>query len=306
MIALEMPQRASLTVILALLSCLASAAESTPAAPPDLNSITVHASKDPKRLKAQIGDYVSAITKSSRLDSLARWQVPVCPLVAGVSRAKAEYFLERISQIARDAGVPLAPGKCAPNLLIMITGQPDELLRLWQRRTPHLFSRYRGSTAVQRFVDSDLPVRAWYNANSSCNGMVTTFSVQSSVLSDSCSMSTTGSRLTRNAVKVVSSVIIVIDKERIKGLTVGQVADYVAMLGFFETPEEFEKFDAPSILKLFADLGVAKPAEMSSWDRAFLKSLYHSNARNVSQAADIGVEIFRDLVAEDVPEVKAP
>jgi hypothetical protein len=154
-------------------------------------------------------------------------------------------------------------------------------------------------------VNSDVPIRVWYNANSDCNGMVTTFSVQSDVLSSSCRSSTTGSRLTRNAVKVVGSVIIVINKERIKGLKVGPVVDYVAMLGLFETREEFGKFDAPSILKLFADPAAPKPAEMSSWDRAFLKSLYRSNARNVSQASDIETQVFRDLVAEDVPDVGA-
>src|SRR5204862_6802430 len=73
------------------------------AAPPEGTTITVHASKDPKQLKKQIWSYVSSITKSSRTESLARWHVPVCPLVAGVSREKAEYFLERLSQVARDA-----------------------------------------------------------------------------------------------------------------------------------------------------------------------------------------------------------
>ncbi len=288
----------------ALLASRASADGPAAGKPADLPTVTVQASRDAKRLKQQIGKFVSSITKSSRVESLARWQVPVCPLVAGVTRNQGEYFLERLSQVARDAGAPLAPEKCAPNFLVMITAQPDELLQLWQDRTPHLFSRDRGAGAVRRFLRSDLAVRVWYNANNACAGKETTFSIQSNVLSSSCRSSGLASRLTRPAVRVIGSVIVVIDAERVKSFKIRQVIDYVAMLGFSEIREHLEPVDAPSVLNLFADSMAEKPTGMSSWDRAFLKSLYRVDAVPLSQASEIKLQIFRDLVAEQARDPK--
>src|SRR4051812_18670606 len=105
------------TVLSALLGALLGATAAVGAAPPapgaPLDTVTVHGAREPEKLKAQIGVFVNAITLSSSSDSLARWYVPVCPLVAGLSHDKAEYFLQRISDVARAARVPLAREKCA-------------------------------------------------------------------------------------------------------------------------------------------------------------------------------------------------
>ena len=66
---------------------------------------------------------------------LARWGVPpVCPLVSGLARQDGEYILERLSEVARVAGVPLAGEHCRPNLYILVTAQPEDLLRGMERR----------------------------------------------------------------------------------------------------------------------------------------------------------------------------
>jgi len=57
-------------------------------------------------------------------------------LVAGLPRDKGEFVLARLSQVASDAGIPLAPEKCAPNFLVVVTPDPDEMRRLLNEDSP--------------------------------------------------------------------------------------------------------------------------------------------------------------------------
>jgi len=67
-------------------------------------------------LEREVSTYVSAITVAPFQKSLARWRNAICPLVAGLPRDHGEFILKRVSQIAGDAGVPLAPDHCRGNL----------------------------------------------------------------------------------------------------------------------------------------------------------------------------------------------
>src|SRR5581483_9714833 len=97
-------------------------------------------------------------------DSLERWNTPICPLVAGLSREQGEFVLQRVSQIARDAHAPLGPERCRPNLYIVITDNPDLLLEKWSRRDRHLLNTCNGMGYVKEFLHSRQPVRVYYNA----------------------------------------------------------------------------------------------------------------------------------------------
>src|SRR5277367_5541375 len=68
-------------------------------------------------------------------DAMARWlRSPVCPLVSGLPRQEGEFILERVLEIARASGVPLAGEHCRANLYILLTGQPRELLKGMDKR----------------------------------------------------------------------------------------------------------------------------------------------------------------------------
>jgi hypothetical protein len=71
-------------------------------------------------LERRVKTFVSAVTTAPFQESLAQWQkeIPICPEVAGLPYDDGEYILSRLSQIARAAGVPLAPESCSPNLHI--------------------------------------------------------------------------------------------------------------------------------------------------------------------------------------------
>ncbi len=86
------------------------------------------------------------------------------------------------------------------------------------------------------------------------------------------------SRVARTKVSEFTYVYVILDQGRLQGMTRGQLADYVAMVGLAQIRPGARVSDAPTILKLFDDAPQAALPHMSEWDHAFLKSLYMNPA----------------------------
>src|SRR5262249_32619339 len=117
-----------------------------------------------RRLDIQVHHFVSNIVVQPTRDSLRRWDVPICPMVAGLPQERGEFILERISQVARDARAPLASEKCHANLYVIVTAQPDRLLTKGGAETPNMHDPSHGMTPGKEFLRSKQPIRGWYNA----------------------------------------------------------------------------------------------------------------------------------------------
>ena len=125
-----MKTSAGIAVALAVLSLTGGRSWSDaapPVPPPGLDQITVEAQRERALLEREVSTYVSAITVAPFQESLARWRNAICPLVAGLPRDHGEFILKRVSQIAGDAGVPLAPDHCRGNFYVVVTANPDAL-----------------------------------------------------------------------------------------------------------------------------------------------------------------------------------
>ena len=251
----------------------------------DLETVTISAQQRQELIEQQISKFVSSITLSARDESLARWWVPICPLVAGMSREGGEFVLARLSEVAREAGAPLAPEKCAPNFLVILTSEPDLLLKKFWARYPRLFNDERGIGGIHHFVNTHRPVRVWYNATSGCVDPQTSYAVDGGKTYPSCTQG--GSRLTWESVRKITLAIVVADTGLVKDLSVGQLADYIAMVGMAQIRESAKPGDAPTILRLFSESGAARPVGLSRWDQAFLKSLYATDPANITQTSEI-------------------
>jgi hypothetical protein len=105
--------------------------ESSSATEP-LQEVTVTAQR--AKLAQRITAFVSKITGPQFAGGLPRWGAPVCPLVSGLSQEQGEFIVGRVSEIARTGGVPLAGEECLPNLYILVTTQPQELLKAMAKR----------------------------------------------------------------------------------------------------------------------------------------------------------------------------
>jgi hypothetical protein len=54
--------------------------------------------------------------------------------VAGLNKQQGEFVLARLSEIAKTAGAPLGAETCKPNLYVIVTPDPELLLKQWWRR----------------------------------------------------------------------------------------------------------------------------------------------------------------------------
>jgi hypothetical protein len=274
-----------------------------------LTTITVEAQREREIVARQARSYVSSISVAPFHESLARWNAPICPLVAGLPREHGEFILTRISQIAAAAGAPLGGEHCRGNFYVVVSADPDALLKAWSRRDVSMFGD-AGGTKVRGFLNASSPVRVWYNADFD-TGDGTPLSADTPGLSQSGPSTSPvfagipnntharGFRLAHDEVRDLSSVVVLVDSRRARGISFGQLADYVAMAGLAELRLDANVGDAPTILHLFWGSGKTPPPGLSAFDQAFLKALYHTDQADRSQLSEIKISVVRDVARRD-------
>ena len=287
------------TAVTILILSAAATAESPqisvqqPAAKSDdatIDTVTVEARR---LLERQLSTFVSAIVMPARDESLARWQLPICPLVAGLTFDEGKFVFERVSQVAREAGVSLGPPDCNPNLLIVMTREPEAFLKNWWGKNPRLFNNDRGVGGIKRTIRTAVPVRVFYNAFSVPSELANRFAV--SAISHCGKPGIPDSRLNRSTVRVLYSVIMVVDKRQTEGLQLGPLTDYIAMNSLAYIRRNPDLGTVPTILRLFDESDTPRPQALSAWDRAFLKSLYDTDSSSVTHLSEITYRMTRDL-----------
>jgi hypothetical protein len=276
--------------------------------PAELDSITVNAKKKREQLQHEVDRFVTAAMARNAHESFKRWNTPICPLVAGVPRDRGEFILARVSQAARNAGARLAPENCKANFLILVSSEPMELLRALKRRKPGLFDIPEGMGYLKQFLETDRPVRVWYNwkfegedgafgSAGSISGAAGSVA-PSGGTSDYKSARLPNSRLTRSGYDAITTAIIAVDLPRINGINVAQLSDYVAMVGMAEINLDAKTHTVPSILSLFSATGGAPTDGMSPWDRALLKALYESRPTSVTQISSMETSMLDSVASQ--------
>lgn len=280
----------------------------TPPQAPDpgkpLPQVTVEAER--VALERRLFAFVTDITRTApRGESLRIWRSRICPLVAGLGKDQGEFILARLSQAAQAAGAPLDGAKCRPNLYVVFTNEPDDLIKAWRAHSSRSFGGVRGTpAAVDRFAARKRPVRVWYNREfgSADAGPVTSDTSMEGIGLNGASAAVTNkrvkdSRLVFNDVMIFSSVIVIVDGKEVAGLQFGQLADYIAMTAMTELDPDASLGTAPTILRLFADraAGATPPSGLTPWDAAFLRALYLTPLKNVTQRSSITTQVLHSL-----------
>jgi hypothetical protein len=273
-----------------------------------LPEVTVRAQRNAERaeLTPKVFAFVSQIAAADGGEGLARWQVPVCPLVSGLPREEGEFLLWRISETARAAGAPLAGDRCRPNLYILVTATPTELLQaMAQRKRPVTFGDAPAIT-VDTFIATPRPVRVWYNSYlSPGDGSLSTaggLPCSAEVLGGALFSPPTycdwerSSRVWPIHPEAFSYVYVIVDETRLHSVSRGQFADYVGLVGLAKLNPVAHVGNIPSILRLFDGTPEAAPAGMSDWDKAFLKSLYGTHQGSKLQQSQIARSMVREIV----------
>jgi hypothetical protein len=205
---------------------------------------------------------------------VARWlKTPVCPLVSGLPERDGEFVLERVSEIARTAGVPLAGEHCQANLYILVSAQPRALLEgMAQRNRAFTFST-AGPFLVDEFIATPRPVRVWYDTAVEDTWDMIPIDTHAGV-EDVPVVPTLTSRLAPPVHYAMLRVFVIVDPTQVRGASRAQLADYIAMLGLAKLRAGTHSGDAGSILRLFDNGASAAPAGMTDSDLKLLKSLY--------------------------------
>lgn len=269
-----------------------------------LNSITVEAQRERKALEHQVDAFVFSVIVRHTDDNegLARWNEPICPFVDGLLEEQSKFVMARLSAIATSAGARLGPEHCRPNFYVVATAEPDQFLKRWYARDPKMFNHLHGRAPLKNFLTTPRPVRVWYNRDFASGDGLPAMDQPLQLAGGTPGTGATataentypviplhtpgGTRLAWDGVQNLSLVIAVIDTARIKNLSVGQIADYVGMVGLAEVHLDAQ-VGAPSILQLFNPAADSSPHSLSSWDEAFLKSVYNTNQRSVVQLQNI-------------------
>ena len=273
-------------------------------------TVTIEAQRNPEHLRREVDQFVAAtIVKPHGDESLLRWDSPVCPLVAGLTREQGEFVLGRLSQIARAAKAPLAGQTCTANLYVIVAHNPSGFLRLWWRHDRRLFNTNHGIAAVKRFIETDRPVRVWYNymlADPDAGSGIATMLPQSVGIGVGAgpteypinrNPSFVGSRLTYTAVRAIASAIVVIDAQKVAKLNFVQLADYVSLRSLAEINPDRDVGEAPTILRLFSKQQGSPPQGLTAWDQALLRAVYTSTQKDRMQLSEIETATLDAIVA---------
>jgi hypothetical protein len=91
---------------------------------------------------------------------------------------------------------------------------------------------------------------------------------------------------------------VIVDSQRVRGsgVTFGQIAAYIAMVGLAELRSDPKIDKAPTILSVFSISEKERPPGLTSWDQAYLKALYHTAHWDRMQLAEIRTSVVRELV----------
>ena len=302
--------RAAIGFVCLFAGSIGADAQQTPVKP-ELNSITVEAQRERKALEHQVDSFVFSVIVRHSVDNegLARWNQPICPLVDGLEQEQNKFVAGRLSEIAVSAGARLAPEPCRPNFYVVATAEPDQFLKKWYARDPRMFNSLHGRGPIKSFLSTPRPVRVWYNRDhGSGDGLPA--SDEPLALAGGTGMSgatataqntyptfklRNPTRLQWGGVENLSLVVAIIDTSRVKNLSVAQLADYISMVGLAEVHLDAKVGAAPSIMQLFNAAGDNLPQSLTSWDAAFLRSVYDTDQRSVVQLQSIEEHMLKTI-----------
>lgn len=266
-------------------------------------------------LAPRVRAFVNEVLVPEQAEGLARWDVPVCPEVTGLRREDGEFILERISEVARSAAAPLAGEHCQPNLFVFVTVDPKQLLTAMDRQHRAVAFGHATSIEINEFIATPRVARVWYNSAtetpdslSPTNG----FRPAAQITQPSGTIQPGGgeggglpsnlttdweraSRVTRSAQRAFTYVYIVVDMGRLQGVTLRQLADYIAMVGLVQIKPGAQLSDAPTILRLFDGAPQAALPRMSDWDQALVESLYATEQAVAVQKGEIALGVLRQI-----------
>lgn len=274
-------------------SALDTATAVDPNAAVDLGDVTVSG----RRLDQATQDFVREVGAPARGRGLARWRSGVCVGVANLQNEAAQYIVDRVSTVAEDVGLkPGEPG-CEPSVLIIAVTDADAFTKQFVEMRPRLFivgggGMDRGYSALGRFKTNSQPVRWWtvsVPVNAETGGIATRLPGE-----DAPFVSSLASRLTTSIVDDTKRAFVIVDVDKIGGVSLEQLSDYLAMVVLAQVDPDADTSGYATVLNVFDN--PEQTNGLTDWDKAYLEGLYDANRTRKDQAShrsEIAASIIR-------------
>jgi hypothetical protein len=271
----------------------ASGALAAAAEPPE---VTITAPRPPTA-EELAGEAVPNFVKSHSTPSivigqLTRWRNGICPLTRGLDSAMNAFIAARILAVAAAVGAPRDEShSCKPNVQILFTLEPQKLLEAVVKQDSALLG-FHYPQQEKRLATFSYPIQGWYVTSTRnwagaeqidapeplgiADGAIAT---QAGVWPGKVPPGEPGSRLTNLRSSQVVLATVIVDANRIKGMTIGSISDYLAVLTLSQARASQTCSQLPSIMDLLAPGCGAdrKPDQITAGDLAFLRALYRAN-----------------------------
>lgn len=202
----------------------------------------------------------------------------LCPGVIGLKADFASLVVDRIRANAEQFGLWMTEddGTCAPNFVIAFVDDGQATLKQVADGQSWLFKDMPRHERVELLAD-DGPAHVWTTTQARTNdGMNLPDRLDGRKASAMGGGGRRGVQL--GAREDITGVLILFDRDDVRGLTLTQLADYATMRGLARTrPVDGDGQAMATILALF-DQDATPVAEMTAFDRAYLGALYASQA----------------------------
>jgi hypothetical protein len=244
--------------------------------PPGDKDIVVTGEAEADVDRAEVTRQARSVSRDTdvRHTALARFEDYACPGVVGLKRDFAEVIVARLRFIAEDLDIPLAnETKCRPNIMVVFTEDGREDLAAIEEKT-HYVTEVLSVSEQREILEEPGPVRVWSIVETRLrNGMRVP---RRRTLSDPpVAQMEGGQSLISNATREdIVGVMVLFDRNQVRGKTLRQLADYAAMRVFARTRNTEGEAAPDSILGLYDANNPAPALALTEFDRAFLAALY--------------------------------
>jgi hypothetical protein len=120
--------------LVALATAAAAQPSSAPAQSPE-QPIVVEGTANPRK---QVEHFIEQLTPAKIGEQLGRFLEPVCPRVVGLPAAENAAVEARMTRVASAIGAPVASGKCAANIYVIVGGDKRETIQGIRKQFPGL------------------------------------------------------------------------------------------------------------------------------------------------------------------------
>jgi len=254
-------------------------------------NVTVTAPRPPtaQELAGQaVPNFVRSHSTPSRVTGqLTRWRTPVCPWAKGLDDDMDNYVTARIRAIAAAVGAPHDDSpKCKANVLILFVLEPEKQAQsLLKSESASLGFHY--PSEAKTFTVFNHPIQGWYvTSTRNWKGLELVDDPQAFGLFGQGKQELNGqpsgdpsSRLDNYLSSQVVSATIIADRNKITGMTIGSISDYIAVLTLTQARMSEGCSQLPSIMDLMSPgcPGDKSPDQVTAGDLAYLGALYSAD-----------------------------